>query len=169
MRRAVVLLLSALLLLIACSEESIDLSKCTYTTTYCKPFCDYWCDSWGCYPACWDRCWTECYQDPDLPGVAIRDGGPGEAAPPPVDAGVDAALEASVPADGGGGLCATCTTNGDCNAGSLCIRRGGSDAGTSGFCSPACPSGNECGEGFTCSLLGDTRRCLPTSGTCPAR
>jgi hypothetical protein len=80
-------------------------------------------------------------------------------------------------ADGGGlgadggpppGLCTQCVIDSDCSNGATCAQFSGDS-----FCAAACPNGNECGTGTTCTLessvAGDpVHVCVPNGNACGA-
>lgn len=155
--RAWTLGLSFAALALAFSSSCVTRSDCDRVVRRCRPVCDVACDFFSCYPVCFDRCFDECRQEPAPVATSV----PPAPSAPPGDAG--APLPAS---DAGRGvLCSACAENEDCQAGALCIERGG-DAGTA-FCSLACASSADCPEGFTCAQVGAARQCLPLGGACP--
>ncbi|MBX3212566.1 MAG: hypothetical protein KF850_11080 [Labilithrix sp.] len=149
-------------------RTSTSYRDCDQVVRRCRTVCDYWCDAWGCYPMCWDQCWDDCYRYPDRQ----RPGDEPPPAPPPEDAGPPVPpVDAGGPS-GAGDLCAACTSNDDCASGALCILRGGPSGDDDGgapeeraFCGQAC-SLSGCPDGFSCTQLGSSRQCLPTSGAC---
>ncbi len=156
--QALALAVAGLTMIVAgssCTSQAPSYEDCDAVYRHCRTVCDYFCDRYGCYPVCYDYCWSECYREPRPP----------EPAPlTPPDAG--SVSPPAGPASGGTGiLCAPCASNDECQAGALCIVRGG-DAAASGFCGHACQSSSECPEAFACVTIGSSRQCVPTGDTC---
>lgn len=152
----------------SCSDDTHDGASCDYVVRRCRTFCDYGygCDYyWGC---CYDRCWYDCVgsSKPDpVDTQPSTPSNPPSTPPPATDAG--ASPDASAPPSGDFAvLCAPCTSNDQCKGGGLCITRGGEDAGTSGFCGYPCNGSGDCPADFTCAQIGESKQCVPTSGTC---
>jgi len=130
---------------------------CDYVVRRCRTYCDYGysCDSyWGC---CYDRCWYDCVANAQPEQAPPYSPPPSSSTPPPPasDASADVAV-----------LCSPCTSNDQCKGGGLCIQRGGEDAGASGFCGSPCNTGADCPAEFTCTAIGESKQCVPTSGAC---
>ena len=162
-----VLALASPMLTTSCSAR--EGAACDHYVTRCRTVCNTWCDDYGCYPDCYDQCWDDCTIDVSPPPPVSSD----DAAPPtPLPDGAPAANDAAVPPprnDGGGVLCSACQSNADCSAGGLCILQGGNSA-RGGFCGQACmgtSASSDCPAGYTCSAIGASRQCVPSSGACP--
>lgn len=145
----------------SCDGDSRADADCDHAEQRCRTYCDYGysCDSyWGC---CYDRCWYECVDRGDRDRVDVPP--PPSRTQPPTDGG---SAEASAPSSGVAVLCAACTSNDQCKGGGLCIQRGGDDAGASGFCGSPCTASTDCPADFSCTPIGQSQQCVPTSGVC---
>lgn len=156
-RAAVVVSLGAFTALAAASCVA-TYSDCDYVVRRCRTVCDYWCDYWGCYPRCWDQCWYDCYYyaSPPPPPPPPQSPPPDGSAPPATSTGTA----------GLGVLCSPCSSNDDCQSGSLCIEPGGEAGAQAPFCARSCQASADCPGGFSCTELGTSRQCLPVADGC---
>jgi hypothetical protein len=156
----------------SCSTTTISAEDCDYVVTRCRTYCDY-CGGYGgygygygYYGCCYDRCWSECIGDGKRDKAPNADPPPAPAPQPPADVDAGAPTTDAGPPGDFAVLCQPCQANDECRGGGLCIIRGGEDAGTAGFCGTPCSTSADCPAEFTCTEIGQSKQCVPTSGTC---